>query len=396
MRALAVTVSNRAAAGVYEDRSGPVLAELLRSAGCSVDGPVVVPDGDPVEVALREAVASGYDLVVTTGGTGLTPTDLTPEMTRRVIEREIPGLAEALRAAGAAAGVPAAILSRGVAGVAGRTLVVNLPGSTGGVRDGMAVLAPVLGHAVSQIHGGDHVRADSDAGRLPGPHVVSAPIQGNDGIVGRMRGWPVTLTEPHLLGAPVGLRPVRVSDARTWREIRVRNAPWLRPWEPTNPETPLYRSSLGPYIAMVRAMRREARQGQAAPWVVTYGGEFVGQLTVGSITWGSARSGQVGYWIDEAYAGRGIIPTVLAMAVDHCFGVIGLHRLEASIRPENHASRRVVEKLGFREEGIRVRQLHINGAWRDHVCYAPTAEEVPHGLMPRWRSMVLASRSGTA
>jgi len=396
VRALAVTVSNRAAAGVYEDRSGPVLAELLRSAGCSVDGPVVVPDGDPVEVALREAVASGYDLVVTTGGTGLTPTDLTPEMTRRVIEREIPGLAEALRAAGAAAGVPAAILSRGVAGVAGRTLVVNLPGSTGGVRDGMAVLAPVLGHAVSQIHGGDHVRADSDAGRLPGPHVVSAPIQGNDGIVGRMRGWPVTLTEPHLLGAPVGLRPVRVSDARTWREIRVRNAPWLRPWEPTNPETPLYRSSLGPYIAMVRAMRREARQGQAAPWVVTYGGEFVGQLTVGSITWGSARSGQVGYWIDEAYAGRGIIPTVLAMAVDHCFGVIGLHRLEASIRPENHASRRVVEKLGFREEGIRVRQLHINGAWRDHVCYAPTAEEVPHGLMPRWRSMVLASRSGTA
>jgi molybdenum cofactor synthesis domain-containing protein len=161
IRALAVTVSNRAAAGVYEDRSGPVLAELLGSAGCSVDGPVVVPDGDPVEVAVRDAVASGYDLVVTTGGTGLTPTDLTPEMTRRVIEREIPGIAEALRAAGAGAGVPAAILSRGVAGVAGRTLVVNLPGSTGGVRDGMAVLAPVLGHAVSQIHGGDHVRATS-------------------------------------------------------------------------------------------------------------------------------------------------------------------------------------------------------------------------------------------
>jgi ribosomal-protein-alanine N-acetyltransferase len=144
---------------------------------------------------------------------------------------------------------------------------------------------------------------------------------------------------------------------------------------------------------MVRAMRREARLGQAIPWVVTYGDQFVGQLTVGSITWGSARSGQVGYWIDEAYAGRGIIPTTLAMAVDHCFGVIGLHRLEASIRPENHASRRVVEKLGFREEGIRVRQLHINGAWRDHVCYALTAEEVPQGLMPRWRSILLASRS---
>ena len=215
-------------------------------------------------------------------------------------------------------------------------------------------------------------------------------------LVGRIRGWPVTLTEPHLLAEPIGLRPVKVSDARPWREIRVRNAPWLRPWEPTNPETPLHRSSLGPYIAMVRAMRREARQGQAIPWVVTYGGEFVGQLTIGSITWGSARSGQVGYWIDEAYAGKGITPTALAMAVDHCFGVIGLHRLEASIRPENHPSRRVVEKLGFREEGVRVRQLHINGAWRDHLAYAITSEDVPQGLMSRWRGVLLASRSSNA
>jgi molybdenum cofactor synthesis domain-containing protein len=167
IRALAVTVSNRAAAGVYEDRSGPVLADLLRSAGCAaVDGPLVVPDGDPVEAVLREAIADGYDVVVTTGGTGLTPADLTPEMSRRVIDREIPGIAEALRSAGAAAGVPAAILSRGVAGVAGRTLIVNLPGSTGGVRDGMAVLAPVLAHAVSQINGGDHARTGSSAQRL--------------------------------------------------------------------------------------------------------------------------------------------------------------------------------------------------------------------------------------
>jgi molybdenum cofactor synthesis domain-containing protein len=169
VRALAVTVSNRAAAGIYEDRSGPALVELLRSAGCAVvDGPLVIPDGDAVEAALRDAVGAGYDLVVTTGGTGLTPADLTPEMTRRVLDREIPGIAEALRSAGAAAGVPAAILSRGLAGVAGRTLIVNLPGSTGGVRDGMAVLAPVLEHAVSQIHGGDHVRADVGANRIPG------------------------------------------------------------------------------------------------------------------------------------------------------------------------------------------------------------------------------------
>jgi molybdenum cofactor synthesis domain-containing protein len=164
VRALAVTVSNRAAAGVYEDRSGPVLARLLAEAGCSVDGPLVVPDGEPVEAALREAVTAGYDVVVTTGGTGLTPGDLTPEMTRRVLDREIPGIAEAIRAGGAAAGIPAAILSRGVAGLAGGVLIVNLPGSTGGVRDGMAVLGPVLGHAVDQARGGDHPRRDGPAG----------------------------------------------------------------------------------------------------------------------------------------------------------------------------------------------------------------------------------------
>ena len=203
------------------------------------------------------------------------------------------------------------------------------------------------------------------------------------------------MREPRLLDQPVALRPVRVKDARTWREIRVRNAPWLRPWEPTNPETPLYRSSLSPYVSMVRAMRREARLGQALPWVVTFGDEFAGQLTVGSIVWGSARSGQVGYWIDEKFAGRGIIPTALALAADHSFRVVGLHRLEASIRPENHASRRVVEKLGFRDEGLRRRQLHIDGAWRDHLCYALTAEEVPDRLMNRWRGVVLAPKSGT-
>ena len=160
IRALALTVSNRAAAGVYPDRSGPVLAESLRTAGCQVDGPVVVPDGPPVEQALRDAIEAGYDVVVSTGGTGLTPTDMTPEMTRLVIDREIPGIAEAIRAAGIAAGVPAAALSRGVAGLARGTLIVNLPGSTGGVRDGMAVLAGLLTHAVEQVHGGDHPRPE--------------------------------------------------------------------------------------------------------------------------------------------------------------------------------------------------------------------------------------------
>jgi molybdenum cofactor synthesis domain-containing protein len=159
IRARAITVSNRVAAGVYEDRSGPVLVTLLAEAGCQVDGPLVVPDGEPVEAALRAAVEERYDLVVTTGGTGLTPADLTPEMTRRVVDREVPGIAEAIRAAGVAAGIPAAMLSRGVAGLCGRVLIVNLPGSSGGVKDGMTVLGPVISHAVDQARGGDHPRA---------------------------------------------------------------------------------------------------------------------------------------------------------------------------------------------------------------------------------------------
>ena len=156
MRALVVTCSNRAAAGVYPDTSGPVLVQGLAALGFDVDGPFVVPDGEPVHAALRDAVAAGYDVVLTTGGTGLSPTDRTPEMTRLVMDREVPGLAEALRARGAAAGVPTALLSRGVAGLAGHTLVVNVPGSTGGVRDALDVLGPVLAHAVDQVAGGDH------------------------------------------------------------------------------------------------------------------------------------------------------------------------------------------------------------------------------------------------
>jgi molybdenum cofactor synthesis domain-containing protein len=150
-----ITASNRAAAGVYPDRGGPLIVEWLRERGYQVPEPTVAPDGPPVGEAMRAAVADGVDVVVTTGGTGISPTDATPEVTRELLDYEIPGLADAIRAAGAPK-VPTAVLSRGLAGVAGRTLVVNLPGSTGGVRDGLAVLDGVLDHAIEQLRGGDH------------------------------------------------------------------------------------------------------------------------------------------------------------------------------------------------------------------------------------------------
>ncbi|HEX4101074.1 MAG: molybdenum cofactor biosynthesis protein MoaE [Pseudonocardiaceae bacterium] len=167
-RAVVVVASNRAAAGVYADRTGPVIVDWLCERGYQTPDPVVVPDGSPVRDAVATAVTAAVDVVLTTGGTGISPTDRTPEATEPLLDRRLPGLADAIRSAGLPK-VPTAVLSRGLAGVAGRTLVVNLPGSTGGVRDGLAVLDQVLDHAIEQLHGADHVGSGTGEPSVPGP-----------------------------------------------------------------------------------------------------------------------------------------------------------------------------------------------------------------------------------
>jgi ribosomal-protein-alanine N-acetyltransferase len=196
--------------------------------------------------------------------------------------------------------------------------------------------------------------------------------------------WPVSLRH-----GPVGLSPMRMRDRAAWERVRLANSAWLRPWEATLPPG----AQVGPasYGGLVRSLSRQAREGRMLPWLVFYdtsGGrgrpDLAGQLTVSGIVGGSASWAQIGYWVDQRLAGRGIIPTAVALAVDYCFDVMRLHRIEIAIRPENEKSLRVVEKLGFRPEGLRPRYLHIDGDWRDHLVFALNAEEVPGGMMRRW------------
>lgn len=200
-------------------------------------------------------------------------------------------------------------------------------------------------------------------------------------------GWPIELSDGVLT-----LRPLTRRDGKNWNAVRTANAQWLAPWEATHPEGTGRPLTFG---AMVRGFDREARAGRMLPLAVSFDGRLVGQVTVSGIVWGSLRSGQIGYWIDRSVAGRGLMPTAVAMMVDHCFFGLGMHRLEVNIRPENTASLRVVDKLGFRPEGVRRRYLHIDGAWRDHATFALTPEDVPGGLLTRWRraQRVLASQA---
>ena len=191
-----------------------------------------------------------------------------------------------------------------------------------------------------------------------------------------MTAWPARLTS-----GEVTLRPLARSDKAAWREVRRRNADWLRPWDATVPPGTAARpASFG---SLVRRLSRMARQGTTYPFAIEVDGRFAGQLTVNNIVRGSAQFASMGYWIDQRYAGRGIVPRAVALAIDHCFTRGGLHRIEICIRPENTNSLRVVEKLGLHEVGLAPRFLHIDGAWRDHRIYAVTVEECPGGMLAR-------------
>ncbi|CAN7341266.1 GNAT family protein [Microbacterium sp. LjRoot45] len=181
---------------------------------------------------------------------------------------------------------------------------------------------------------------------------------------------------------PISVRLVRQRDARVLQAELLSNRGWLRPWEATSPDGPVsFDMKLG-----VRRLLQQYRDGVGVPLVMEYDGEIAGQLNVWGISRGSLSSATIGYWVSERFAGRGITPTSVALATDLCFRELRLHRMEICIRPENHASLRVVEKLGFRYEGLRRRYIHIDGDWRDHYCFALVREEVPEGVLTRWLS----------
>lgn len=192
-----------------------------------------------------------------------------------------------------------------------------------------------------------------------------------------MKGWPARLTD-----GEITLRPLQVSDAREWRQLRLRNSSWLKPWDATVPP-----GAAGGRATTFRALARRlvqlGKEGSAMPFVLEVSGQFAGQVTVNNIVRGSAQFASIGYWLDREYAGRGIMARAVAMAIDHCFFTAGLHRIEIAIRPENSNSLRIVEKLEIREIGYAPYFLHIDGAWRDHRIFAVTVEECPDGLVSR-------------
>jgi ribosomal-protein-alanine N-acetyltransferase len=186
---------------------------------------------------------------------------------------------------------------------------------------------------------------------------------------------------PTLRDGEVTLRPIRARDAKPLERVLLDNRGWLRQWEATYPGG----GSVIDTRSSIRNLLAHARSGNALPFIIEVDGELAGQLNVSSITFGSLSSATIGYWVSQSFAGRGVTPTGVALATDYCFSTMRLHRMEICIRPENQPSLRVVEKLGFRYEGLRRRFIHINGDWRDHFSFALVAEEVPRGVLRRWK-----------
>jgi [ribosomal protein S5]-alanine N-acetyltransferase len=196
-------------------------------------------------------------------------------------------------------------------------------------------------------------------------------------------GWP-----SRLAWGPVEVHPLRRGDAAEWSRLRLANEAWLSPWEPTAAVSWRDRHTPAAYRAMRRVVARRARLGTSLPFAVRVEGRLAGQVTVDNIVRGALRSGYLGYWIDRSVAGRGMASLAVALVCDHAFTQVGLHRLQADIRPENLPSQRLVERLGFRQEGLLRRYLDIDGDWRDHLAYALLAEDVPGGALARWRERI--------
>ncbi|GLZ41769.1 GNAT family protein [Actinokineospora sp. NBRC 105648] len=199
---------------------------------------------------------------------------------------------------------------------------------------------------------------------------------------GRHPGWPARLGPLRVPAGVVELRGPRLFDGGAWSRVRLRDQAHLEKWEPTAPGDWAERNATIAWPGQWSTLRALARRGMSLPFVITVDGRFAGQVTVGNVIRGSLCSAWVGYWVAADLAGGGVATAATALVVDHCLGVAGLHRIEATVRPENAASLRVLGKLGFREEGLFRRYLDVAGDWRDHLCLALTTEDIPAGLVP--------------
>lgn len=204
-------------------------------------------------------------------------------------------------------------------------------------------------------------------------------------------GWPANLGPVRTEAGVVTLRPIRLRDARAWSRLRIKNQNMLMPWEPTGIGTWQARHHSSAWPALHSALKAEARSGTMLPFVIEVDGEYQGQLTVGNIQRGALKSAWIGYWVDADIAGRGVATAAVALGVDHCFGAVGLHRLEATVQPTNLASQSVLRKVGFREEGLLRRYMDVNGAWRDHMLVAITVDEIAGSAV---ETLVRAGRAG--